>query len=74
VRWYIDHRQQREQQVLTALAKGLSTVEAITREVYPSDLSVGLRRGAEQNVATHLEKLAKEGRVEEMPAQYRLRS
>jgi ribonuclease/clavin/mitogillin len=73
VRWYIEHRQQREQQVLTALAKGLGTVDEITRDVYPADLPAGLRRGAEQNVATHLEKLAKEGRVEERPAQYRLR-
>jgi hypothetical protein len=73
VRWYIDHRRQREQQVLAALGKGFSTVETITRDVYPPDLPAGLRRGAEQNVATHLEKLAQEGRVEEMPAHYRLR-
>jgi hypothetical protein len=73
VRWYIDHRQQREQQVLAALGKGLGTVEGITREVYPPDLPAGLWRGAEQNVATHLEKLAKEGRLEETPARYRLR-
>ena len=46
VRWYIDHRQQREQQILAALGKGLGTVEAITRDVYPSDLPAGLRRGA----------------------------
>jgi glyoxylase-like metal-dependent hydrolase (beta-lactamase superfamily II) len=72
VRWYIDHRQQREQQVLAALDKGFGTVEAITRDVYPADLPTGLRRGAEQNVATHLEKLVQEGRVEEMPAHYRL--
>jgi endoribonuclease LACTB2 len=72
VRWYIDHRQQREQQVLAALGKGLATVEEITRDVYPADLPAGLRRGAEQNVATHLEKLAKEGRVEEMPTRYHL--
>jgi endoribonuclease LACTB2 len=74
VRWYIEHRQQREQQVLAALGKGLSTLEAITHDVYPADLSPGLRRGAEQNVATHLEKLRKEGRVEEMPARYRLQT
>ncbi len=73
VRWYIDHRQQREQQVLAALGKGLGTVEGITREVYPPDLPAGLWRGAEQNVTTHLEKLAKEGRLEETPARYRLR-
>ncbi len=74
VRWYIEHRQQREQQVLAALAKGLGTIEEITREVYPPDLPAGLRRGAEQNVATHLEKLAEEGRVEHMPARYGLRT
>ncbi|HSF30660.1 MAG TPA: MBL fold metallo-hydrolase [Candidatus Tectomicrobia bacterium] len=74
VRWYIEHRQQREQQVLAALAKGLGTIEEITRDVYPPDLPAGLRRGAEQNVATHLEKLAKEGRVEQMPARYGLRT
>jgi glyoxylase-like metal-dependent hydrolase (beta-lactamase superfamily II) len=72
VRWYIDHRQQREQQVVAALGKGLGTVEAITREIYPADLPPGLRRGAEQNVATHLAKLAQEGHIEEVPAQYRL--
>jgi glyoxylase-like metal-dependent hydrolase (beta-lactamase superfamily II) len=73
VRWYIDHRRQREQQILAALAKGLGTVEAITQDVYPSDLPAGLRRGAEQNVATHLEKLIQEGSIEEVPVQYRLR-
>jgi ribonuclease/clavin/mitogillin len=74
VRWYIEHRQQREQQVLAALGKGLGTVEEISRDVYPADLPAGLRRGAEQNVATHLEKLAKEGRVDQLPARYGLRT
>jgi len=73
VQWYIDHRLEREQQVLAALSKGLSTIEEITREVYPANLPTGLRRGAEQNVATHLEKLAQEGRLDEIPARYRLR-
>jgi glyoxylase-like metal-dependent hydrolase (beta-lactamase superfamily II) len=70
VRWYMDHRNEREQQILAALGKGLGTVEEITRDVYPADLSEGLRRGAEQNVATHLEKLVKERRAAQMPAQY----
>jgi endoribonuclease LACTB2 len=72
VQWYIDHRNQREQQIFAALQKGLVTVEEITRDVYPADLPEGLRRGAEQNVATHLDKLVKEGRVAEMPARYSL--
>jgi endoribonuclease LACTB2 len=74
VRWYIDHREQREQQVVAALTKGLATVQEITRDVYPPDLAAGLWRGAEQNVATHLQKLVKEGRVEEVPSRYRLRN
>ena len=74
VQWYIDHRLEREQQVLAALSKGLGTIEEITRGVYPADLPAGLRRGAEQNVATHLEKLAQEGRIDEIPARYRLRA
>jgi len=74
VRWYIEHRLEREQQVLAALSKGLGTIEDIMRDVYPADLPAGLRRGAEQNVATHLEKLLQEGRLDETPARYRLRT
>lgn len=73
VRWYMNHRQEREQQILAALRKGCGTVAEITHDVYPADLSEGLWRGAEQNVATHLEKLVKEGRVAEMPVRYQLR-
>jgi hypothetical protein len=73
VRWYIDHRREREQQVLAALGKGFGTIEDITRDVYPADLPAGLRRGAAQNVATHLAKLAKEGRIDETPARYCIR-
>jgi endoribonuclease LACTB2 len=74
VRWYIDHREQREQQVVAAVTKGLATVQEITSDVYPPDLAAGLWRGAEQNVATHLQKLVKQGRVEEVPSRYRLRN
>ena len=72
VQWYIDHREQREQQILAALAKGLSDVKSITRAIYPRNLRKGLLRGAERNVATHLEKLVKEGRIAETPARYAL--
>jgi len=74
VRWYIQHREEREQQILAALAKGISGVAEIARDVYPADLPEGLRRGAEQNVATHLAKLVKEGRVAETPSRYGLRT
>lgn len=70
VRWYINHREQREQQILAALATGLSEIAAITRHVYPRNLAKGLRHAAESNVATHLAKLVKEGRVVETPSCY----
>lgn len=72
VQWYISHRQEREQQVLAALEKGLSSVEEITRDIYPRNLKKGLRRSAESNVTTHLEKLKKEGRVAATPMQFTL--
>ena len=73
VRWYIDHRQQREQQILAALARGITGVKDITRAIYPRNLRQGLRQSAERNVATHLEKLRQEGRVMETPSRYTLR-
>lgn len=70
VQWYIDHREQRERQILAALAKGLTDIQAITRAVYPRNLRKGLRQAAERNVATHLAKLVKEGRIAMTPPQY----
>ena len=72
IQWYIDHRMEREQQVLAALAKGLTTVEEIVRDVYPRNLKRGLRHAAGRNVITHLGKLAAEGRVAEGSVSYRL--
>ena len=72
VRWYINHRQEREQQVLVALAKGLSDAKDIARDIYPRNLRRGLRHAAERNVKTHLDKLIKEGRVAESPSSVRL--
>src|SRR4029450_13882001 len=42
VQWYIHHREQREQQILAALAKGCTDVKAIARAVYPRNLRKGL--------------------------------
>jgi glyoxylase-like metal-dependent hydrolase (beta-lactamase superfamily II) len=69
---YIRHREQRERQILAALAKGITDVKAIARDVYPRNLKKGLWAGAERNVMTHLEKLKQEGRIVEQPAQFRL--
>lgn len=72
VRWYQQHRQEREQQIIDALAKGITGVKEITWHVYPRNLRQGLRAAAERNVMTHLEKLAKEGRVTQTPSHYAL--
>ena len=64
------HREEREQQILEALAKGISGVKEITRHVYPRNLRQGLRAAAKRNVTTHLEKLTKEGRVAQTPSHY----
>jgi glyoxylase-like metal-dependent hydrolase (beta-lactamase superfamily II) len=72
VREYIQHREHRERQILAALERGITDVYAIARAVYPRNLKRGLWPGAERNVRTHLEKLQKEGRIIEQPAQYTL--
>jgi hypothetical protein len=64
------HREEREQQILEALARGISGVKEITRHVYPRNLRKGLREGAERNVTTHLAKLVQEGRVTQTPSHY----
>lgn len=72
VQWYIDHRNEREQEVLAALRKRLTKVEDMVRAIYPKNLKKGLRDGAARNVRTHLDKLIKDGRVKEAEPTYRL--
>lgn len=73
IRRYIRHRQEREAQLLAALAGGAATVEGVVSAVYPRNLRKNLRPAAARNVATHLAKLQAEGRVAEQPAQYTAR-
>ncbi|MBI4328390.1 MAG: MBL fold metallo-hydrolase [Chloroflexi bacterium] len=73
VQWYINHRNEREQQVLAALRKGIADVSEMVRDIYPRNLKRGLVHSAEGNVQTHLEKLVKEGRVAETPPRYVLK-
>ena len=72
IRSYIDHRQIREDQVVAALGKGITSVEAIVAQIYPPTLPPELRAAAGRNVRTHLIKLRDEGRVVETPASYAL--
>lgn len=59
---YIEHRRQREEQVLGAVADGLATVEAITDRIYVN-LATALRPMARESVLAHLVKLEGEGRA-----------
>ena len=72
IEWYLNHRQDRENQVVAALEAGANSVDDIVRHVYPRNLRKNLRGGAARNTRTHLEKLREEGRVSEDSATYRL--
>lgn len=62
IQYYLDHRRQREEQVLTALDDGLATVEAITDRIY-TGLAPALTPMARESVLAHLVKLEAEGRA-----------
>lgn len=61
---YLDHRFERERQVVAALRAGRATVEAIAESIYDG-LSPALVPAARENVRAHLEKLRTEGRATE---------
>jgi glyoxylase-like metal-dependent hydrolase (beta-lactamase superfamily II) len=67
IRGYIAHRLQREQQLLDALGRGTSTVDALVASIYP-DVHPDLAAAAAENVRAHLEKLRDEGRALPEPA------
>ncbi len=59
---YIEHRLERERQVLRALEAGAKTPAEIRRHIY-ADLDERLHRAAEIQVEAHLIKLRQEGRL-----------
>lgn len=59
---YVEHRAQREEQVLVALGSGGSTVDAITAAIYPA-LAETLVPMAKESVLAHLHKLEADGRA-----------
>jgi hypothetical protein len=69
IREYIQHRMEREQQVLRALRSGRNTIGDITQTIYV-DVSPALQRVAEFSVQAHLEKLMREKRVKIEGARY----
>ena len=66
VQHYLEHRRQRDAQVLEAVGAGCTTPEAIADRLYPR-LDERLRRMALESVRAHLVKLAHDGVVAEDP-------
>lgn len=61
--YYVEHRIQRERQILDAVRNGSSSLGAVVAEVY-SDVDRSLHFAAAQSAGAHLRKLAAEGMVE----------
>jgi endoribonuclease LACTB2 len=62
LREYIDHRNQREQEIIAALRAGLTAITEIVARVYAA-YPVALHLPARSSVCSHLLKLEREGRV-----------
>lgn len=60
IQHYLEHRHQREVQVLTALESGYATVPAIASRIY-SDVAPALLPMAQESVRAHLQKLVRDG-------------
>lgn len=69
---YVAHRMERERQVIDALAKGASTVDALVTAIYPV-LADALRGAARETVLAHLRKLEEEQRALERDGAWSLR-
>lgn len=67
----IQHRLEREEQVLSALRRGHGTVEEMFREIYPV-LDSRLHSRAQGQIRCHLIKLEREGRVRANDGSYAL--
>jgi glyoxylase-like metal-dependent hydrolase (beta-lactamase superfamily II) len=71
IKEYIEHRLQRERQVLDALRKGRETIGAVTEMIYV-DVRGPLKNVAEFSVQAHLIKLMREGKVKQEAGHYLL--
>ena len=69
---YIEHRLQRERQVVDALRRGHATVQAIAESIYDG-LAPALMPAAQENVRAHLEKLKTEQRAADEGGRWALR-
>jgi glyoxylase-like metal-dependent hydrolase (beta-lactamase superfamily II) len=66
LREYIEHREQRERQVLEGLSEGPQTPEDLVRLIYEA-YPAHLHQAAARSVLAHLIKLEREGRVVRLP-------
>ena len=68
---YLEHRYEREAQILTAIKDGLDTIPAMVARIYAS-VDKGLHAAASRSVLAHLIQLENEGRVKHDGERYRL--
>jgi glyoxylase-like metal-dependent hydrolase (beta-lactamase superfamily II) len=68
---YLEHRYERETQILDAIRDGLDTIAAMVTRIYAS-VDKGLHAAAARSVLAHLIKLEDEGKVAREGTQYRL--
>jgi hypothetical protein len=71
---YIEHRLERERQILAVLAESSELTSWEIMERIYTDIDPRLRRAADGNVRTHLDKLEHEGRVRVEPGVPRRKS
>ena len=64
---YIHHREMREAQIRSCLARGIVGLDEIAEVVYPL-LPDGVQAAAKQTIQAHIDKLAEEGRIPNRPA------
>jgi glyoxylase-like metal-dependent hydrolase (beta-lactamase superfamily II) len=68
---YLEHRYEREAQILTAIKDGLDTIPAMVARIYAS-VDKGLHAAASRSVLAHLIKLEEEGKVRHEGNRYAL--
>lgn len=66
IEYYLEHRLERERQILTELEGGARTVATIVKSIY-REYPENLHAAAGQSVSAHLDKLEREGRVTRTP-------
>ena len=62
LKWLIDHRRKREEQILSLLRNGASDMEGLFEAIYPN-LRKELHRSARSQITAHLLKLERDGKV-----------